>query len=161
MKETISQLEKTFLACFPGVTCDAVENTIIWKRAFFRLLFSLCSIKNLSEQLTTAHITSWHFLYIINLHFVRTYEADGDFCKKTLSSRWFWPVFSRITEYRDIKKQFHWPKKDSNNYCASYKIIFATTEWMLKRKVFEKMLPFQWKSNFDIFARNTEFCRRP
>ena len=92
--------KKLFLACFPGITCEAVENTIFWKRASFAIFycFVLCSIKNLSEQLTTAHITSWHFLCIIKLHFVRTYEAVGDFCNKTLPSWWFWPVSSRITE---------------------------------------------------------------
>ena len=127
--------------------------TQLFEKELFSLSFSvLCSIKNLSEQLTTTHIISWHFLCIIKIHFLRTYEADGDFCKKTLSSRWFWPVFSRITEYRDIKKQLHWAKEDSNNYCASYKIISATTECMLKTKVFEIMLPFRWKkNNFTFF----------
>ena len=79
-----------------------------------------------------------------------------------LPSRWFWPVFSRNTEYRDIKKQFRWPKKDSNKCCASYKIISATTEWMLKTKIFEKKLTFPTKkNNSSFFSRNTQFCRRP
>ena len=79
-----------------------------------------------------------------------------------LSPRWFWPVFSRITEYRDIRKQFHWFKKDSNKYCASYKIISATTVWMLKTKIFEKKVTFPLKKkHLYNFSRNTEFCRRP
>ena len=68
-----------------------------------------------------------------------------------LSSRWLWPVFFRISEYRDIKKQFHWPKKDSDNCYASYKIVCATTEWKLKTKSFEKKLPSQWKNKLIYF----------
>ena len=107
----------------------------------------LCSVKNFSEHFITTHIYYWNFFRIIKLQIVRTYEAEGSFSKKMLSSRWFWPVFSRNTEYRDIRKQFRWPKKGSNKYCASYKILSATTERMLKTKVFEKKLLFQWKKN--------------
>ena len=77
LKKTIFRLEKTVLACFPGITCDAVENTIFWKRDIWAV-FVLWSIKNLSEQFITAHNVSWHFFCIIKLRFDRTYEADGD-----------------------------------------------------------------------------------
>ena len=120
--------------------------TQLFEKELFRPFFLvLCSIKNLSEQFITAHIVSWHFLCIIKLHFVRTHKADGDFSERMLFSRWFWLVFSRHSEYRDIRKQFHWPKKESNKYCESYKIISAPTQWKLKTKLFEKKLPFKWK----------------
>ena len=79
-----------------------------------------------------------------------------------LPSWWFWPAFSRITEYRDIRKQFHWLRKDSNNFCASYEIVSATTQWMLKTKIFEKKIYLsKEKKHFYNFPRNTDFCRRP
>ena len=122
-----------------------LKTQLIEKELFWPSFLVLCSIKNLSEQFITAHNVFWHFLCILKLHFVRTCKVDGDFSKNTIIFRWFWPVFSRIAEYRDIRKQFHWPKKDSNNYCASYKIISVPIEWTLKTKVFEIKLPFKWR----------------
>ena len=163
LEKIIFRLEESVLAYFPGIICDAVENKIIRKSAVLALFFLvLCNIKNLCEQFITVHFVSRHFFCIIKLHSVRTNEADGDFSvKKMLSFRWFWHVFSRITEYRDIRKQFHWPKKFSNNYFASYKIISATTEWMLETKVSKKNYLSSEKKHFYIFSRNTEFCRPP
>ena len=115
-----------------------LKTKLFEKELFWPSFFVLCSFKNICEQFIIAHIVSWHFFCIIKLHFVRTYEADGDFSKKMLPSRWFWPVFSRITEYRDIRKQFHWPKEYSNSYFASYKIISATTEWIWIQKFSKK-----------------------
>ena len=160
-KKPSSGWKNGFWPIFLVLPVMLLKSQFFRKEIFGPSFLVLCSIKNLSEQFITARIVSWLFLCNIKLHFVRTYEADGDFCKKLLPSWWFWPVFSRITEYRDIKKQFHWPKEDSNYYCASYKIISATTEWMLKTEVFKEMLPFQWKKKFHIFSRNTEFCRCP
>ena len=160
-KKPRSGWKNRFWPSFLVLPVMLLQTQIIEKELFRPFSIVLCSIKNLSELFITTHIVSWHFFCIIKLHFVRTYEADCDFFKKILPSRWFWPVFSRITEYRDIRKQFRWPKKDSKKYCAGYKIFSATTEWMLKLKVFEKKLPFQWKKHLFIFSRNTEFCRRP
>ena len=80
------------------------------------------------------------------------------FCEKILPFRWFWPVFSHITEYRNIKKQFHWPKKDSNEYCGSYKIISATTEWKLKTTVFEKNTFPVKKNTYSFFLLIPRFA---
>ena len=149
--------KKRFWPVFLVLPVMLLKTQLFEKELFWPSFFVLCSIKNLSEQLITAHFVSWHFFCIIKLHSVRTYEADGEFSKIILSFRWFWPVSSRNTEYRDIRKQTHWPKKDSINFCASYKIISATTGWMLKRKIFKKMLPFQWKKNnftFFLVIRN-------
>ena len=160
-KKPASGWKNRFWPIFLVLPVMLLKTQLFEKELFWSVILVLCGFQNLSEQFITGLIFSWIFLYITNLHFVRTYEADGDFSRKMLPSRWFWPVFSRITEYRDIRKQFHWPKEDSNNYCASYKIISATTERMFKTKIFGKMLPFQLKKHFYIFSCNTEFCRRP
>ena len=147
LKKTIFRLEKRFWPVFLVLPVMLLKTQLFEKELFRPSFLVLGSIKKFSEQFITTHFVSWHFFCIIMLLFVRTYEADGVFFKKILPSRWFWPVFSHISEYCDIRKQFHRLKKDSNKFCASYKIIFATTEWMLKTKLFEKKLPFQWKKS--------------
>ena len=162
LKKPSSGWKKRFWPVFLVLPVMLLKTQLFEKEPFCPSFLVLCSNKNLSEQFIPTHIVSRHFFCIIKLHSVRTNEADGDLFKKMLSSRWFWLVFSRGTEYRDVKKQFHWPKNDSINYCASYKIISATTGWMLKTKNSKKKLPFQWKRNtFTFFSRSTEFCRRP
>ena len=53
---------------FFGFTCDAVENTIIWRRVIFPSTFCWHSFrvrwstKKFKEQFITAHFVSWHFL---------------------------------------------------------------------------------------------------
>ena len=131
-KKPRSGWKNRFWPSFLVLPVMLLKTQIFQKKPFWPSFFVLCSIKNLSEQFITTHIVSWHFFCIIKLHSVRTYEADGEFSKIILSSRWFWPIFSRNTEYRDIRKQTHWPKKDSINFCASYKINSATTESLLK-----------------------------
>ena len=54
--------KKRFWPTFPVITCDAVENTIVWKRAILAFFLVLCSIENLSEVFITVHIVFWHFL---------------------------------------------------------------------------------------------------
>ena len=169
IKKPSSGWKKRFRPIFPGNTWDAVENTIIWKKLFYQmkrfsglliLFYGVIKLKNLTEQFITAHFVSWPFLCNVYLHLVIFCEADGNFLLKMLYCPWFWSVFSRITEYTSGSNSSG-SKKDSNNYFANYKIFSVTTEWMLKTKIFEKKLPFQWKSNFDLFSCNTEFCRQP
>ena len=160
-KKTSSGWKNRFWPIFLVSPVMLLKTQLFEKELFWHSFLVLCGFKNLSEQFITGLIFSWIFLYFIKLHFVRTYKADGDFSRKMLYSRWFWPVFFRISEYRDIRKQFHWPKKDSNKCSASYKIISGKTEWMLKTIIFEKKILFQWKNTFTYFSCKTELCRCP
>ena len=128
-----------------------------WKHNCLKKLFRpfflvLCIIKNLSEQFLTAHIVSFlFFLCIKKLHFVRTHKVDGDISKRTLFFRWFWPVFSRNSEYRDSRKQFHWPKKRVKQRLWKVQDHFCTNWVKVENKIIRTKVTFQVKKNTFTF----------
>ena len=71
--------KKRFWPVFLVLPVMLLKTQLFEKELFWPPFFVRRSIKNLSEQFITAHIVSWHFFRIIKLHFVRTYEADGEF----------------------------------------------------------------------------------
>ena len=137
--------------------------TQLFEKELFSPSFSvLCSIKNLSEQLTTAHITCWHFLCIIKLHFVRTYEADGKFLWKnaiflmilTCFFSYYW-----VSRHQDaiplVQKRF-------KQVLCKLQDHFCNNCVNVENKNFRKKSYFSSeKKHLYNFSRNTEFCRRP
>ena len=77
-KEPSSGWKNQFCPIFLVLSVMLLKTKLFEKELFWPPFFVLCSYKNLCEQFITAHIVSWHFFCIIKLHFVRTYEADGD-----------------------------------------------------------------------------------
>ena len=144
-KKPSSGWKKRFWPVFLVLPVMLLKAQVFEKELFCPSVFVRCSIKNLNEQLITAHNNSWHFFCILKLHSVRTYEADGDFSKKMLSFRWFWPVFSRITEYRDIRKQFHWPKKKIKQVLCKLRDQFCNNCVIVENRTFRKEVTFPLK----------------
>ena len=68
-----------------------------------------------------------------------------------LSSLWFWPVFSRITEYRDIRKQFHWPENIQTIVLQVTRSFLQQLSDRWKQKISKKVTFPVKKNTFTFF----------
>ena len=139
-----------------------LKTQLFVKELFWPSFLVLCSTKNLSEQFITTHIVFWLFFCNIKLQFVRTYEADGDFFKKFA----IFPItlacflsYCWVSWHQEANPS---AQKWIEQLLCKLQDQFCTNCLKVENKNFWKKVTFQVKKkHFYIFARNTEFCRRP
>ena len=120
--------------------------TQLFEKELFRPSFLvLCSIKNLSEHFITTHIVSWHFFCIIELHFVRTYEADGEFLWKNATFPIILTCFLSYYWVSQHQEAIPLAQKRFKRVLCKLQDHFCNNWVKVENKSFQKKIPFQWK----------------
>ena len=152
LKKPSSGWKKRFWPVFLVLPVMLLKTKLFEKELFWPSFFVLCSIKNLCEQFITAHIVSWHFFCIIKLHFVRTYEADGDFLYKKCYLPDDFDMFSFVLlSIATSRSSSIGPKKIQTTIVKVTRSFLQQLSECWKQKISKKILPFQWKKNSFTF----------
>ena len=123
-----------------------LKTQLFEKDLFWPSFFVLCSIKNLSEQFITAPVVSWLFFCNLKLHFVRTYEADGDcLYKKCYLPDDFDLLSLVLLSIATSRSDSIGPKKIQTIIVQVTRSFLQQLCECWKQNFSKKKLPFQWK----------------
>ena len=143
-RNSSSWWKRRFWPIFLVLPVMLLKTQLIEKELFRPSFLVQCSIKNLSEHFKTTHTVSWHFFCIIKLHFVWTYEADGEFLWKNAAFPTILTCFFSYYWVSQHQEAIPLAQKRFKRVLCKLQDHFCNNWVKVEHKSFRKKITFQW-----------------